>query len=258
MNRLPVLYISHGAPTFALHPGRVGSLLHDLGKRLPRPRAILIISPHWMTNVLRIGCNPRPITIHDFSGFPNALYRLSYPAIGSPEVAHEISDYLQEKGLFPEPDFLRGLDHGVWAPLLLLFPEADIPVIPISLPANWQSNNVKALGEVLRPLADEGVLIIGSGSLTHNLADFRSNASADDLAYVSRFSSWVRDEVSRGDLDGLMRWETHSDAKRAHPTPEHFLPLIFSASAAHHPWKVEILEGGVDYGMLAMDSYIFW
>ena len=256
MKRLPSLFISHGAPSFALEPGLAGPRLTALGDSLPRPKAVLVVSPHWMTQTPRVGTTPRPETIHDFGGFAPALYEIAYPVDGHPELAHRTVDVLRAAGLPAEADARRGIDHGAWVPLLHLYPQADVPAFQVSLPSRLDADSAWAFGQALAPLADEGVLIVGSGSLTHNLREFRSGHGHDEV-YVVEFASWVGEAVASGDADRLRRTLTDAPhAQRAHPTPEHFWPLLVAAAGgARQP--ATIIEGGITHGVLVMDSFVF-
>lgn len=257
MARLPSLFISHGAPTFALEPGQAGPALTALGRALARPAAVLVVSPHWMTPGPRVVLAAEPQTIHDFGGFDPALYRINYPAPGHPALARKTLETLAAAGWPALADERRGLDHGAWVPLLYLYPEADVPVFQVSLPWRLDAESAWAFGQALAPLAEDGVLIVGSGSLTHNLAEFRGQHGAD-LAYVAEFSGWVRQAVAAGDGARLRRTLAEApQAARAHPTPEHFWPLLVAAGAAPigQPWRV--IDGGTAHGMLAMDSIVF-
>jgi len=260
MSRLPTLFVSHGAPSFALAPGLAGPRLTTLGRQLPRPQAVLVVSPHWMTPTPRVSTSSQPETIHDFGGFDPALYQLRYPAPGHAALAQRTLDILTAGGWPAQPDPHRGLDHGAWVPLMHLYPEADRPVFQVSLPSRLEAPSAWAFGQALAPLADEGVLIIGSGSLTHNLSEFRG-AHVPDAPYVKAFSAWVREAVARGDRARLLQTlDDAPDARRAHPTPEHFWPLLVAAGAADAGDGLppaRVLEGGIAYGMLAMDSYAF-
>ncbi|MTV37204.1 DODA-type extradiol aromatic ring-opening family dioxygenase [Duganella radicis] len=257
MELLPSLYISHGAPTYALESGIAGNHLAALGRALQRPRAMLVVSPHWMTPVLRVTMSARPPTIHDFGGFPRALYELEYPASGHPELAACTLNVLRAAGYRAEGDTVRGLDHGVWVPLMHLYPQADVPVLQLSMPARLDADAAFALGQALRPLAAEGVLIIGSGSLTHNLDDYYNQHGRDE-DYVVEFAAWIAAAVAAGDQDKLRRaMAIAPHARRAHPTPEHYWPLLIAAGAAPNFLPVTVLEGGISHGMLAMDSFLF-
>ncbi|MCD0502278.1 dioxygenase [Bordetella petrii] len=257
MSVQPVIFVSHGAPTFALEPGRAGALLAALGQRLPRPDAVLIVSPHWMTRGLRVTAAVRPETIHDFGGFPAPLYALQYPAPGAPAVAARVAALLGQVGHAAELDNQRGLDHGAWVPLMHMFPAHDVPVVQLSLPATLDPAQAWELGRVLAPLSAEGVLIVGSGSLTHNLYEFRQRDGADE-PYVQAFADWARQAVRTHDRASLVGYlENAPQARRAHPTAEHYLPLLIAAGAAAADADVEVLDGGISHGVLSMDAYVF-
>lgn len=260
MSRLPSLFISHGAPTFALDPGLAGPRLTALGRQLPRPQAVLVVSPHWMTPSPRVGTSARPETIHDFGGFDPALHRIRYPVRGHEVLARRTVEQLTHAGWLAQADARRGLDHGAWVPLLHLYPQADVPVFQVSLPSELDAQSAWAFGQALAPLADAGVLIVGSGSLTHNLYEFRGTHGPDQ-PYVRAFSAWVREAVEQADRRRLLRTlEDAPEARRAHPTAEHFWPLLVAAGAADAgdgPPPASVIEGGIAYGMLAMDAYAF-
>ncbi|QHI98111.1 dioxygenase [Xylophilus rhododendri] len=257
MTRLPTLFVSHGAPTFALAPGLSGPQLSALGASLPRPRAVLVVSPHWTTHNVRVGTVDRPETVHDFGGFPPALYQLQYPAPGAPEIAQRTLALLQAAGWPTAADPGRGLDHGAWVPLRYLYPDASVPVFQVSMPAQLDAQGAWRLGRSLAPLAGEGVLIVGSGSLTHNLYEFRSGDSAEP-AYAREFVNWVREAVRAHDAARLLRTlEIAPSAQRAHPTAEHFLPLLVAYGASDEGGEIQVLDGGFAHGVLAMESYVF-
>ena len=259
MPRLPTLFISHGSPTFAIDPGQAGPALTALGQALPRPKAVLVVSPHWMTREPRVATTPRPQTIHDFGGFAPALYQLQYPAPGAPDVAQRAIGLLRAAGYAAEADTQWGLDHGAWVPLRHLLPDADVPVFQVSLPARLDGASAYAYGQALAPLADEGVLVIGSGSLTHNLYEVRFDApDAPGEPYASAFAAWVFETLTQRDHDRLketMRLAPH--AQRAHPTAEHLWPLMVAAGAAGTQVPVTRIDGGITYGVLSMDGYVF-
>ncbi|MEJ5989755.1 class III extradiol ring-cleavage dioxygenase [Ramlibacter sp. PS3R-8] len=257
MSNLPSLFVSHGAPTFAIEPGLAGAQLRALGRALDKPQAIVVVSPHWMTRGVEIAASDRPETIHDFGGFPRALYSLQYPAPGSPSLAARVQQVLRASGIPSSLDSQRGLDHGAWVPLMHMFPEADVPVVQVSLPFDTDEGKAFALGRALAPLAQEGVLVVGSGSLTHNLYEFRSG-DVLEAAYAREFSEWIRRAVQDGDTQRLvqaLRLAPH--AARAHPTTDHFLPLLVAAGAASTVTPATVMDGGIRHGMLAMESYLF-
>lgn len=257
---LPTLFVSHGAPSFALDPGLAGPRLTALGQSLPRPQAVLVVSPHWMTPHPVVGTVARPETIHDFGGFAPALYELQYPTAGHPVLARHAGDALADAGWTVREDARRGLDHGAWVPLMHLWPEADVPVFQVSLPGHLDADRAWAFGQALAPLAEEGVLIVGSGSLTHNLYEFRLGHGNDE-AYVRAFAGWVRAAVEQGDGARLRRTLIDApQAQRAHPTTEHFWPLLVAAGASDRgagPAPARVVEGGIAHGVLSMDAYVF-
>ena len=260
MSRLPSLFVSHGAPTFALEAGLAGPRLTALGRSLSRPEAVLVISPHWMTPTPHVSTSTQPETIHDFGGFDPALYRIRYPAHGHAVLAQRTIERLNIAGWSAQADEQRGLDHGAWVPLVHLFPQADIPVFQVSLPSRLDAERAWAFGRSLAPLADEGVLIVGSGSLTHNLYEFRSGHGHNE-SYVATFAAWVREAVENRDSARLLRTlDDAPESLRAHPTPEHFWPLLVAAGAADTDTGLlptTVIEGGIAHGVLAMDSYAF-
>ena len=250
----PALFISHGAPAFALAPGAVGARLAALGRRLPHLRGVLVLSPHWMTRGVRVMAAAQPATLHDFGGFPEPLYRLDYPAPGSPALAMEACRLLTAAGFAAEPDPVRGRDHGAWVPLLHLLPEPRLPVIQVSMPADLDPAGAWRMGQALAPLRAQGVLLVGSGSLTHNI--YEVGAHAEDTAYVSRFAEWIRTVLAARDLPRLLDYRRLAPAAtRAHPTEEHFLPLPFAFGASAPEEPMQHLPGGVSYGILAMDAF---
>ena len=259
MSRLPTLFVSHGSPTFAIDPGIAGPALVALGQSLPRPQAVLVVSPHWTTSAPRVATTPRPSTIHDFGGFPPALYQLQYLALGAPAVAQRAIDVLRAVGYTAEADAQWGLDHGAWVPLRYVFAAADVPVFQVSLPARLDGPGAYAYGQALAPLADEGVLIVGSGSLTHNLYEVRfGEPDAAAEAYALAFVAWIRDTVSRRDhvsLQQVMALAPH--AARAHPTAEHLWPLLVAAGAAGVHSAPQHIDGGMRYGVLSMDACLW-
>jgi 4,5-DOPA dioxygenase extradiol len=254
---LPSVFISHGSPMHALEPGAAGEAWKALGRRLPRPQAILISSAHWETNLPMLTGSEKPETVHDFYNFPEPLYRLRYPAPGAPQVAKRAQALLKDAGFTAGIDGCRGLDHGAWSPLLYMYPEADIPVVQISVqPALGPGHHVE-LGRAVAPLARENVLIIGSGHMTHNLRDWSRGAGAP-APYAREFQQWVKEKLEQKDFDSLVDYRSRSPhGVRAHPTDEHFLPLFFALGAAAGKAKPERVYDAIDSGVLAMDAYVF-
>lgn len=257
MNRLPSLFVSHGAPTYALEPGLAGAQLRALGQALPKPKAVLIVSPHWMTREPEVTGALRPETIHDFGGFDPALYQMQYPVEGLPVLAARIAGLLKEQGWAACVNPERGLDHGAWVPLMHLYPDHSVPVLQASMPARLDAHGAYAYGRALSPLVDEGVLVMGSGSLTHNLYEFRQGHGVP-AAYAEAFTAWVRQAVEAGEVEKLMNaLEQAPHAARAHPTAEHFLPLLIALGAAPSAQPSTVLAGGMVHSVLSMESYVF-
>lgn len=254
---LPSLFISHGAPTFALESGDTAHALRAIGERYAYAAGVVILSPHWMTESLTITGALELATIHDFYGFPRELYAIQYPARGSTRLTAWVLDTLRASGFDADTDLSRGLDHGAWVPLRHLFPAAEIPIVQLSLPVRASARDAYALGRSLRPLADEGILVIGSGSLTHNLRDLRADGGPT-AAYAREFVDWITAATARGDGDAVVdALERAPHARQAHPTSEHYLPLPFAVGAATSLQPSTRIDGGIRYGALSMDSYVF-
>jgi 4,5-DOPA dioxygenase extradiol len=256
---LPTVFLSHGSPMHAIDSGIAGRTWTELGRKLPRPRAVLMASAHWETSVPMVTGSARPETIHDFGGFPEELYRLRYPAPGAPEVASEIVARLKTAGIAGGIDGLRGLDHGAWVPLRWMYPDADIPVVQLSVQPDRDTEYHLRLGRALRPLADQGILIVGSGHATHNLRDWvSSRRSGQPMPYVDAFSRWLQQSLASGDDDALTHYRDRApEAVRAHPTEEHFLPLFVAWGAAGSGAASERIVEATESGALSMDSYLF-
>ncbi|MGH8721817.1 MAG: dioxygenase family protein [Burkholderiales bacterium] len=259
---LPAVFISHGSPMHALEAGAsaTGRAWKALGERLPRPRAILVASAHWETDRPALTGSERPETIHDFHGFPQPLYELRYPAPGAPEIAQRVQELLKAAGFETAIDPQRGLDHGAWSPLLYVYPRADVPVVQVSVQTRLGPRHHLALGAALAPLAREGVLIVGSGHLTHNLRELRSvrdTGVGRAAPYVSEFQDWVRACIEAHDYDRLADYRRLSPAgARAHPSEEHFLPLFVALGASGEKARAERFVEHVEGGVLAMDAYL--
>jgi len=259
MTILPSLYVSHGSPMTALQPGETGTRLSELAAALPRPRAIVVASAHYLARAPQVGGAAQPETVHDFGGFPAALYAMRYPAPGDPALATRVAELLDAAGLPARIDASRGLDHGIWVPLRLMYPQADIPVVPLSIQPGLGPAHQLAVGRALAPLREDGVLVIGSGSITHNLHDFRAGYdAANEAPYVRPFIGWIEQRLAAGDIDALLDYRHQAPfAERAHPTDEHLLPLFVALGAAGEGARAQRLDAGVDLGFLAMDIYRF-
>ena len=257
--QFPALFVSHGAPLFAVDAGETGPALTRWGQGLraqfPALRGVVIMSPHWMARTPQVMTGPQPATWHDFGGFPPALYQLQYPAPGAPALAQEVLALLQAAGVAAQGDAGRPFDHGAWVPLMHLFPEADLPVVQVALPVGAGPAEVYAMGAALRGLRSQGVLVMGSGSMTHNLAEF-FGGEREPAPYVLEFSRWIESALERGDLKALLNYRSQAPhAERAHPTDDHFLPLFFALGAAGDDLHANYLSREVMYSMLAMDAF---
>lgn len=259
MNRLPALFVSHGAPTLALEPGPTRGFLAQLGAGFERPKSILSVSAHWETAAPAISRAQRPETIHDFYGFPEALYAMRYPAPGAPDLAVRVATLLVQSGFTASSNEERGLDHGAWVPLMLMYPDADIPVTQLSVQSRLGPQHHWRIGEALKPLRDEGVLIVASGSVTHNLREFgRHQYDSPPPDWVSGFNDWLHDRMVSMDQEALLQYRTLAPhAVRNHPSEEHLLPLFTAAGAATSGSRPRRLHAAYTYGVIGMDAWRF-
>jgi 4,5-DOPA dioxygenase extradiol len=228
--RMPIAFAAHGAPLLALDQKK-GSELWAWAKTMPRPLAILVLSPHWQTRDPTIGATRALPLLYDFSGFPEALSRIEYPAPPAPEVALRIEQLAAARvTLGRSPD--RKLDHGAWVPLVHMYPNADVPLVQLSLPRR-EPGELFDLGRLLAPLADEGVLILATGVLVHNLRSVDYNGAAPTPAWAREFDAWCEDVLLRSDFDALVDFRVRAPkVGMAHPTEEHFLPILVAAGAS--------------------------
>jgi len=251
--KMPVIFLGHGSPMNAIEDNDFRRSWQALGKRLPRPKAILCISAHWETRGVYVTASEHPETIHDFYGFPKALFDVHYRAPGSPALAHRVAELLT--GVRVHQDAGRGLDHGVWSVLGPMYPEADIPVVQLSLsilqPGAWHYDLAKALV----PLREEGVLIVGSGNIVHNLRLFRFN-DPKPLDWAVRFDEDIAERISQRHHEGLLGYETLGpDALLSIPTPEHYLPLLYVLALQNDDDAVSFFNEQV-LGSIAMRSVV--
>lgn len=254
--RWPTLFVSHGSPMLAVEPGRTGAALAAWSRAAPTPAAILVVSPHWMGHGLAVSTRQRQQAWHDFGGFPPALYQLQYAAPGSPELARRIAGLLGQAGMSVDDDAARPLDHGAWVPLRYLYPRVDVPVVQLSLDAGRDARAQYQVGKALQPLRDEGVLIIGSGSLTHNLRHVQRSHDAAPLPYVPPFQQWYADRLAIQDTEALLDWQARAPGgSQAHPHDDHLMPFYVAWGAGEGP-AVRLVDE-VAYGALAMDAYQF-
>ena len=259
MNELPAFFVSHGAPTLAIEPSPARDFLVALGRALEseigRPKAVLVFSAHWETSVPTVGMAASPPTIHDFGGFPEELYRLRYPAPGAVEAAGAAIELFAAAGMTAAAADSRGLDHGAWVPLRLLFPDAEVPVVQISVQPELGPRHAYRVGDALRPLRERGVLILGSGSITHNLREL-SARPLDEAPHVTEFVEWINEQVERRDTEALLDYRRRApNAVRNHPTEEHLLPFFTMLGAAAPGGLVRRIHRSTTFGSLRMDAY---
>ncbi|NBF03739.1 dioxygenase [Pseudomonas sp. Fl5BN2] len=253
---LPSLFISHGSPMLALEPGASGPALARLAAELPRPKAILVVSAHWESADLRISSHPHPETWHDFGGFPAALFAVQYPAPGDPELAAHVLELLKADGLPAQLDSQRPFDHGTWVPLSLIYPQADIPVVQLSLPSRQGPALQTRVGHALASLREQGVLLIGSGSITHNLRELDWRAGPESIEpWAKAFRDWMIEKLTANDEAALHDYrQLAPHAVRSHPSDEHLLPLYFARGAGG---DFSVAHQGFTMGALGMDIYRF-
>ncbi len=254
------LFVSHGAPSLPLTPSSARDFLSAAGRLVDRPRAILVVSAHFQAQSPVLGANAKPETVHDFYGFPDALYELRYPAPGDPELAVEVARILGREGFAAQCATQRGLDHGAWVPLMLMFPQADIPVVQLSLVQGQGADYHLRLGTALRALVNDEVLVLGSGAMTHNLSELDwvgKGPSGQVPHWVSGFTDWFAARIEAGQVGDLVDYRARApQAARNHPTEEHLMPL-FVALGASAAGRGRRLHASVQMGALAMDAYAF-
>lgn len=256
---LPSLFLSHGAPTLPLMDTPARAFLSKLGSSLPRPKAILVVSAHWETERPAVSAVAWNETIHDFYGFPRALYDLRYPAPGSPELANDIARRLHSAAFECDIDGKRGLDHGAWVPLSLIYPSADIPVVELSVQPRLGPEHHVRVGRALAPLRDEGVLIVGSGSFTHDLSEFRGRElNEPSPSWVNQFADWFDAALTENRTDDLIHYADRAPyARKNHPTEEHLLPLFTALGAGGDLEPPQRLHASATYSVFRMDVYAF-
>lgn len=245
---MPALFIGHGSPMNAIEDNPFSRSLVRLARDLPRPRAILVISAHWLTQGTRVTAEAHPRTIHDFGGFPRELYGIEYPAPGDPELAGEIAGLAGAAA-----DESWGFDHASWAVVRHMYADADVPMLELSLDAFASPEEHFAVGRALAPLRDRGVLIIGSGNIVHNLLAVRWEDGAEPYPWAVEFDAWVRDRLLAGDDGALIGYESLGRvASLAHPTSEHYLPLLYAAALRRDGEQVSFFHEGLEMGSVSM------
>lgn len=254
MLSLPSLFISHGAPDLPIRHGPTQAFLRQLAHLMPKPKAILIISAHWLTAKPTVSTAQNPKTVYDFGGFPSELYQLSYPAPGAPDVANQVAELLSSSDLPARTNAKRGFDHGIWTPLILIYPEAKIPVVQMSLQPSQGPEYHLQLGKLLAPLRSNGILIIGSGAATHNLRAFAGYDSSPP-AWATAFDDWLTTTVHNNDVSSLLNYRQQAPyADQNHPTEEHLLPLFVALGAGGQGQQI---HQGFTYGAFSMSAFMF-
>jgi len=254
--RMPAVFIGHGTPFNALHSNRFTQAWSDFGRQIPRPRAILAISAHWYVGATAATAMSKPPTVHDFYGFPQEMYEISYPAPGAPEMVSTLQELVAPVWLQGDTG-QWGLDHGTWSVLVHMFPEADVPVVQLSIDGRQPAAYHLELGKRLAPLREEGVLVMGSGNIVHNLRLMDRSRLGDGPEWASRYDAMVQRYVAEGDDDALVAYERHPDADLAVPTPDHYLPLLYAAGLRRNDEPAEVIVDGLDIGCVSMTSVRF-
>lgn len=266
--RYPSLFVNHGGgplPLLGRDPATVRHMKEAVSKWLPkeRPKSIVVVSAHWESNPIKITSAPKPSMYFDYYGFPPESYEYSYPAPGNPDLANKIQSLLQDKGLPSELDAQRGFDHGVFIPLMMMYPEADIPVVCVSLHASLSAQVNWELGTALSPLRDEGILILGSGFTFHNMDAF-FHPSPETKKASTDFNEWLKDSMLNASLDHterrqkLLKWDTAPGARLCHPREEHLLPLFVTAAAGGPMSKPTLIyDVSASTSDHAISSYMF-
>ncbi len=260
---LPTLFISHGAPNLVLGSSPARTFLETLSEQFERPRAIVIASAHFETSGVSVVADPAPDMIYDFRGFEEELYRMRYPAPGDPVLAGDILELLSRAELNPKQVETRGFDHGSWSPLMLAFPDAQIPVVQVSIDPERDAAWHMAVGAALAQLRSDNVLVIGSGHITHNLRAFFMRCKDAELdqnigPWVDSFTNWFEQALTTGDRDALSDWQRRAPfASENHPTPEHLMPLFFALGAAGTNAEARRVHASRQMGFFAYDSYMF-
>lgn len=255
--RMPVLFLGHGSPMNAITDNTFTRTLHQLGQKLPRPEAILCISAHWMTEGTWITHMKNPKTIHDFYGFPQALFDVQYPAPGSPDVSASIQGWITNPPIHLDSE-MWGLDHGAWSVLRHLYPKADIPVMQLSLYMEQPPEYHFKLGQELTKLREKGILIVGSGNIVHNLRRISWEESARPYEWAIEFDQWVKEKLEKRDFVPLYKDFIKTEAGRLSvPTPEHYFPFIYTLGAATPDDKITFVYEEIQNASIAMRSVSF-
>jgi len=254
-HRQPTVFIGHGSPMYALEPNRHTAAWAALGKRLKKPDAILVISAHWLTRGIWLTAMPHPKTIHDFSGFSEALLEIQYPAPGSPALAQRVRNILGPAVILEEHEW--GIDHGAWSVLRYLYPNADVPIVQLSLDGSLSAEAHYALAKQLAPLRDENILILGSGNIVHNLRLIDWDAGAAPLPWATEFNQFFMSQILAKQHSPVLDWQRAGNAARLSiPTPEHYWPALYPLALQREGEQLEIITNGIEMGSISMLSFL--
>lgn len=254
-HRQPAVFIGHGSPMYALEPNRHTDAWAALGKRLHKPDAILVISAHWLTRGVWLTAMPQPKTIHDFGGFPEALFQIQYPALGSPALAQRVQSLLKQAVVLEEHEW--GIDHGAWSVLRYLYPNADVPVVQLSLDGSLNAEEHYTLAKQLAPLRDENILILGSGNIVHNLRLIDWDPDAVPLSWANEFNRFFTSQILAHQHPPLLDWQAAGEAAwLSIPTPEHYWPALYPLALQGSSEQVEVITNGIEMGSISMLSFL--
>jgi len=254
-HRQPTVFIGHGSPMYVLEPNQHTAAWESLGRRLQKPTAILVISAHWLTRGIWLTAMPQPKTIHDFGGFPEALFSIEYLAPGSPALAQRVQSLLGQAVILEEHEW--GLDHGAWSVLRYLYPDADVPVVQLSLDGSLSAQDHYSLAKQLAPLRDENVLILGSGNVVHNLRLINWSAEATPHPWATEFNHFFVSHIMAKQHHALLDWQKASVAARLSvPTPEHYWPALYPLALQQDGEQVDIITNGIEMGSISMLAFL--
>jgi 4,5-DOPA dioxygenase extradiol len=253
---MPAVFIGHGTPFNALQTNRFTEAWSEFGRSIARPRAILAISAHWYIGATAATAMPNPPTVHDFYGFPRQMYEITYPAPGAPELVDALQELVAPVWLQPDTG-QWGLDHGTWTVLRHMFPKADVPVVQLSIDGRQPAAYHLALGQRLAPLRDQGVLVMGSGNIVHNLRLIDRSRPGEGPEWASRYDAMIQAYVRQGDDQALVQYERHPDSELAVPTPDHYLPLLYAVGLRQNDDAAQVIVDGLDLACVSMTSIRF-
>jgi len=254
-HRQPAVFAGHGSPMYALEPNRYTAAWAELGKSLKRPDAVLVISAHWVTRGVWVTAMTKPKTIHDFGGFPQALFDIQYPAPGSPALADRVTELLNVPVVLEENEW--GIDHGAWSVLKYLYPDADVPIVQLSLDGSKSAREHYELAKLLRPLRDENILILASGNVVHNLRTIDWHDNVEPAHWAKDFNAFFSSEMLANHHESLINWETYGDAAHLSiPTPEHYWPALYTLALQEEDERAKIYIDGIEMSSIGMLGFL--